>query len=91
MTHGGAAPRDRPANQRRGLRWEPILDYRWHRFDADDPGAYDEEEEDIWQAIGQYMAGYNPWIHRHPDSDFPERSVRLAMEAVLISSRPGQG
>ena len=63
---------------------EPLLDYRWHRFDAADPGAYDEEEEDIWQAIGQYMAGYNPWIHRHPDSDFPERSVRLAMEAARI-------
>ena len=63
---------------------EPILDYRWHRFDAADPGAYDEEEEDIWQAIGQYEAGFNPWIHRHPDSDFPERSVRLAMEAARI-------
>ncbi|MCU0500211.1 MAG: dipeptidase [Anaerolineae bacterium] len=63
---------------------EPILDYRWHRFDAADPGAYDEEEEDIWQAIGQYQAGFNPWIHRHPDSDFPERSVRLAMEAARI-------
>ena len=63
---------------------EPILDYRWHRFDAADPGAYDEEEEDIWQAIAQYEAGFNPWIHRHPDSDFPERSVRLAMEAARI-------
>ncbi len=63
---------------------EPILDYRWHRFDAADPGAYSEEEEDIWQAIAQYEAGYNPWIHRHPASDFPEASVRQAMEAARI-------
>jgi microsomal dipeptidase-like Zn-dependent dipeptidase len=63
---------------------EPILDYRWHRFDAADPGAYDEEEEDIWQAIAQYEAGYNPWIHRHPEGDFPESSVRQAMEAARI-------
>jgi microsomal dipeptidase-like Zn-dependent dipeptidase len=63
---------------------EPILDYRWHRFDAADPGAYDEEEEDIWQAIAQYEAGFNPWIHRHPATDFPEPSVRQAMEAARI-------
>jgi hypothetical protein len=63
---------------------EPIQDYRWHRFDAADPGAYDDEEEDIWQAIAQYQAGYNPWIHRHPDSDFPEPSVLRAMEAKRL-------
>jgi hypothetical protein len=63
---------------------EPIQDYRWHRFDAADPGAYDDEEEDIWQAIAQYEAGYNPWIHRHPDSDFPEPSVLRAMEAKRL-------
>ena len=63
---------------------EPMTDYRWHRFDAADPGAYDDEEEDIWQAIAQYQAGYNPWIHRHPDSDFPEPSVLRAMEAKRL-------
>ncbi len=63
---------------------EPMRDYRWHRFDAADPGAYDDEEEDVWQAIAQYMAGYNPWIHRHPDSDFPEPSVLRAMEAKRL-------
>ena len=63
---------------------EPLIDYRWHRFDAADPGAYDDEEEDIWQAIAQYDAGFNPWIHRHPDWDFPEGSVRRAREVARI-------
>jgi microsomal dipeptidase-like Zn-dependent dipeptidase len=63
---------------------EPIRDYRWYRFDAADPGAYDEEEEDIWQAVAQYQAGFNPWIHRHPSGDLPEPSVRRAMEAARI-------
>jgi microsomal dipeptidase-like Zn-dependent dipeptidase len=63
---------------------EPMLDYRWHRFDAADPGAYDEEEEDIWQAIAQYEAGFNPWVLRHPESDFPETSVRQALEYARI-------
>lgn len=89
----GAKGDDRRMDQRRreidqqvnGVAYdEPIRDYRWHRFDAADPGAYDEEEEDIWQAIAQYEAGFNPWIHRHPSSDFPEPSVRQAMEAARI-------
>jgi microsomal dipeptidase-like Zn-dependent dipeptidase len=63
---------------------EPIRDYRWYRFDAADPGAYDEEEEDIWQALAQYIAGYNPWIHRHPETDFPEPSVKQAMVIARI-------
>jgi len=63
---------------------EPMTDYRWHRFDAADPGAYDDEEEDIWQAIAQYQAGYNPWIHRHPSTDFPEPSLREAMENARL-------
>ena len=63
---------------------QPIKDYRWHRFDAADPGAYDEEEEDVWQAIAQYEAGFNPWIHRHPESDFPEPSIKRAMELARI-------
>ena len=63
---------------------EPIRDYRWYRFDAADPGAYDAEEEDIWQAIAQHVAGYNPWIHRHPPTDFPDNSLRQALEAARI-------
>ena len=69
---------------------EPIRDYRWHRFDAADPGAYDEEEEDIWQAIAQYEAGFNPWIHRHPEATSPNR--RSAGDgAGPDHPRPGRG
>jgi hypothetical protein len=63
---------------------EPIIDYRWHRFEAADPGAYDDEEEDIWQAIAQYEAGFNPWIHKHPHWDSPEASVKRAREVVHL-------
>ena len=45
---------------------EPLSDYRWYRFESSLEGGYTDEEEDIWQAIAQYVAGYNPWIHRHP-------------------------
>ena len=30
------------------------------------------------------MAGYNPWIHRHPQSDFPELSVKQMLERLKI-------
>jgi hypothetical protein len=61
---------------------EPIRDYRWHRFESKLAGGYDDEEEDIWQGIAQYVAGYNPWIHRHPETDFPEPTVRLMLERM---------
>lgn len=63
---------------------EPIRDYRWHRFESSLEGGYTDEEEDIWQAIAQYVAGYNPWIHRHPETDFPEPSMRLMLERLKI-------
>jgi microsomal dipeptidase-like Zn-dependent dipeptidase len=61
---------------------EPICDYRWHRFESSLPGGYTDEEEDIWQGIAQYIAGYNPWIHRHPKTDFPEFTIKQAMERL---------
>jgi len=63
---------------------EPIRDHRWHRFESSGPGAYDEEENNIWQAIAQYETGFNPAIHGHPDSDFPEPSVREALERAQV-------
>jgi microsomal dipeptidase-like Zn-dependent dipeptidase len=63
---------------------EPIRDYRWHRFESSLEGGYTDEEEDIWQAIAQYVAGYNPWIHRHPATDFPEPTVRQMLERMKI-------
>jgi microsomal dipeptidase-like Zn-dependent dipeptidase len=71
--------------QRNGVAYnEPIRDYRWHRFESSLEGGYTDQEEDIWQAIAQYEAGYNPWVHRHPQTDFPEPSVRLMLERMKI-------
>jgi len=63
---------------------EPIRDHRWHRFESRLEGGYTDEEEDIWQAIAQYLAGYNPWIHHHPATDFPEPTVRQMLERMKI-------
>jgi microsomal dipeptidase-like Zn-dependent dipeptidase len=63
---------------------EPIRDYRWHRFESKLEGGYTDEEEDIWQAVAQYVAGYNPWIHKHTEDDFPEPSVKQMLEYLKI-------
>jgi microsomal dipeptidase-like Zn-dependent dipeptidase len=64
---------------------EPIIDYRWHRFESHLEGGYTDQEEDIWQAVAQYEAGYNPWIHKHPETDFPEPSVKQMLERLKIT------
>ena len=61
---------------------EPIRDYRWHRFEPSGPGGYDEESCDIWHAIAQYAAGFNPALHDHPHSDFPELNIQQLLEAA---------
>jgi microsomal dipeptidase-like Zn-dependent dipeptidase len=62
----------------------PIRDYRWHRFESSGDGAYDEEECDIWQAIAQYEAGFNPLKQEHPASDFPDANVREALKRAQV-------
>ena len=55
-----------------GVRYDSsIRDYRWFRFDESGPGGYDEVECDIWEGIAEYKAGFNPWIHEHPEGDMP--------------------
>jgi microsomal dipeptidase-like Zn-dependent dipeptidase len=61
---------------------EPIRDHRWHRFDGSGPGAYDEEECDIWQAVTQYKTGFNPSVQKHADTDIPEPKLREVWEAI---------
>jgi microsomal dipeptidase-like Zn-dependent dipeptidase len=61
---------------------EPIRDYRWHRFEPSGQGGYEEETCDIWHAIAQYAAGFNPSIHKHPKSDFPELNIQQLREAA---------
>jgi microsomal dipeptidase-like Zn-dependent dipeptidase len=71
--------------QRNGVAYrEPIRDYRYHRWESSLEGGYTDQEEDIWQGIAQYIAGYNPWIHRHPSTDFPEPSVQKFAELLKI-------
>jgi microsomal dipeptidase-like Zn-dependent dipeptidase len=61
---------------------EPIRDYRWYRFEPSGQGGYDEETCDIWHAIAQYVAGFNPSIQEHPKSDFPELNIQQLFEAA---------
>jgi microsomal dipeptidase-like Zn-dependent dipeptidase len=73
---------DRQAN---GVAYlQPIRDHRWHRFEATGAGGYDEEESNIWQAIAQYQAGFNPAVESHPTTDFPEPSMREALELIHV-------
>jgi microsomal dipeptidase-like Zn-dependent dipeptidase len=61
---------------------EPIRDYRWHRFEPSGSSGYEEETCDIWHAIAQYAAGFNPSIQKHPKSDFPELNIKQLFEAA---------
>jgi len=63
---------------------EPIRDYRWHRFESSLEGGYTDREEDIWHAIAQYEAGFNPWIHKHPATDFPDANLKQMLERIKI-------
>jgi hypothetical protein len=62
----------------------PLRDYRWHRFEPRGPGGYDDQERDIWQAIAQYEAGYNPAVQPHPASDFPESNLRRFLDLLEV-------
>jgi microsomal dipeptidase-like Zn-dependent dipeptidase len=62
----------------------PIRDHRWYRFLSSGKGAYDEEECDIWQAIAQYEAGFNPLTQQHAPTDFPDVNLREALEAEHV-------
>jgi hypothetical protein len=70
-------------NQSNGVAYtEPIRDYRWYRFEPSGRGGYDEQTCDIWHAIAQYVAGFNPAIQEHLKSDFPELNIQQLFEAA---------
>jgi microsomal dipeptidase-like Zn-dependent dipeptidase len=86
----GASDDEYRASQRRaeidsqtnGVRYDtPIRDYRWFRFLESGAGGYDEDEREIWQAVAQYKAGFNPWVAEHPEDDSPHGSLRKALQA----------
>ena len=62
----------------------PIIDHRWHRFDFPGFGGYTEEECNIWQAIAQYLAGFNPARQPHDPADFPDDNIKEAMEYAHV-------
>lgn len=62
--------------------FEPMRDYRWHRFEPSGESGYDEQACDIWHAIAQFAAGFNPAIQDHPKSDFPELNIQQLLEAA---------
>jgi hypothetical protein len=61
---------------------EPIRDYRWYRFEHTGSGGYDEESCNIWHAIAQYAAGFNPALQDHPHGDYPELNIQQLLEAA---------
>jgi microsomal dipeptidase-like Zn-dependent dipeptidase len=61
---------------------EPLRDHRWHRFDSSGPGGYDEEECDLWQAVTQYKAGFNPEVDERLETDKPEPKFREVWEVL---------
>jgi microsomal dipeptidase-like Zn-dependent dipeptidase len=61
---------------------EPIRDYRWHRFQPSGSSGYEEETCDIWHAIAQYAAGFNPSVQKHLKSDYPELNIKQLLEAA---------
>jgi microsomal dipeptidase-like Zn-dependent dipeptidase len=63
----------------------PMRDHRWHRFDSPGEGGYDDQECDIWQAIAQYEAGFNPLTQSHLPSDYPEPSLDAFLKALQWS------
>ena len=67
----------------------PMRDHRWHRFESSGAGGYDEQECDIWQAIAQYVCGFNPLEQDHPETDFPDHNVRQALELAKVVHEQG--
>ena len=82
--HRTAERRAEIDRQTAGVRYgEPIREYRWFRFEHSGPGAYEDEEREIWEAIAEYKAGFNPWIHEHPEDDLPpERLLTLLQHYI---------
>jgi microsomal dipeptidase-like Zn-dependent dipeptidase len=66
--------------QENGVRYDsPLIDPRQYRFEGVLQGdVYDDLERDIWQAIGLYHAGYNPWKQEEDILEIFERVKHFA-------------
>ncbi len=69
--------------QKNGVAYrQPIRDHGWHRFNGSGPGAYDQEECDIWQAITQFKAGFNPQVEKRSAAEMPEPVLSDVIEIL---------
>jgi hypothetical protein len=81
--HREAERREEIDSQTNGVAYDiPMHDHRWYRFEPSGHGAYDEEETNIWHAIAQYKAGFNPAEQAHAPTDFPEQNVHDLLESL---------
>jgi microsomal dipeptidase-like Zn-dependent dipeptidase len=72
-------------HQTNGVAYDrPIIDHRWYRFESGGNGAYNNEERGMWQAIAQYETGFNPAVGKHPASDYPDPTLRDAVESIEV-------
>jgi microsomal dipeptidase-like Zn-dependent dipeptidase len=80
-----AARRGEIDRQTNGVAYsEKLHDYRWFHFPSGGPGGYDEDERDIWAAIAQYEAGFNPSVQHHPEDDAPEPNLLRFVEIAAV-------
>jgi microsomal dipeptidase-like Zn-dependent dipeptidase len=69
---------------------QPPQDTRWFRYPSSGLGGYDEDERDIWEAVGEYHAGFNPWTMTHHASELPDPEFRRALELLEAKRNQGQ-
>jgi hypothetical protein len=64
----------------------PIRDARWYRFEPSisGTGGYDAQECDIWQAIAQFEAGFNPAVQSHHPTDYPTGNLLRTLKALEV-------
>ncbi len=78
----------------------PLVDARHYRFEGVLEGdIYDDMERDIWQAVGLFKAGRNPWVEQNiPDINgrvanfakgfFATSDAQLARPGLLTGDKP---
>jgi microsomal dipeptidase-like Zn-dependent dipeptidase len=89
--------------QKNGVCYDkPLLDARRYRFEGILEGnVYDETDRHIWQAVGLYYAGLNPWVDAHiPDMNddvanfargfFATSASQLLQPGLLTGDAPYQ-
>jgi microsomal dipeptidase-like Zn-dependent dipeptidase len=79
-THGDplrvALRREQIDAQTNGVRYDrPMHDFRCYRFGPTGPGAYDEEERQVWHAVAEYKGGFDPRTMQHGPECMPHPTL----------------